>query len=243
MSPSPIRAQSVKKKKNVPNPAWMDLQGSIGRALSIQSGQSSQTFSRQSEGLATRRHFHTPKPDAAQSETWLVALPVSYMASWAGLGHSNRPNFPDLQPSVWRSGYARLLRGELLSVSTWGTGDAPGFLPSPPAHVIGGNVWFSPRAIRSCTNYKPGPHISPCGLPHPISGCQGLSFVVDDVTPPDHLDIPTQVCPLDCNTLLPLSQFFHEWKHLPGVLPCVLQFGYTLKFGRKPQPSMGCTWL
>ncbi len=54
------------------------------------------------------RHFHAPKHDAAQNETWLVALPVSLMASWAGLGHSKRPKFPDVQQSAWRSGYARL---------------------------------------------------------------------------------------------------------------------------------------
>ncbi len=30
------------------------------------------------------------------------------MASWAGLGQWNLPSIPDLQPSVWRSGYARL---------------------------------------------------------------------------------------------------------------------------------------
>ncbi len=30
------------------------------------------------------------------------------MASWAGLGHSKKPRFPNLLPSVWRSGYARL---------------------------------------------------------------------------------------------------------------------------------------
>jgi len=26
-----------------------------------------------------------------QNETWLVALPVNHMASWAGLGHSEQP--------------------------------------------------------------------------------------------------------------------------------------------------------
>ncbi len=59
-------------------------------------------------GLLLWRHFHAPKHDAAQNETWLVALPVSHVASWAGLGHSKRPKLPDLQLSVWRSGYARL---------------------------------------------------------------------------------------------------------------------------------------
>ncbi len=242
MSPSPIRAQSVKKKKR-PEPGLNGLAGLYWAGLVHSKRPKFPDLQPSVWRSGYAATFPHPKTWCGTKRNVIGCFTCQYMASWAGLGHSNRPNFPDLQPSVWRSGYARLLRGELLSVSTWGTGDAPGFLPSPPAHVIGGNVWFSPRAIRSCTNYKPGPHISPCGLPHPISGCQGLSFVVDDVTPPDHLDIPTQVCPLDCNTLLPLSQFFHEWKHLPGVLPCVLQFGYTLKFGRKPQPSMGCTWL
>ncbi len=51
-------------------------------------------------------HFHAPKQDATQNETWLVALPVSHVASWARHGHSKQPRFPDLLPSVWRSSYA-----------------------------------------------------------------------------------------------------------------------------------------
>jgi len=33
-------------------------------------------------GLLLWRHFHAPKHDMKQNETWLVALPVSHMASW-----------------------------------------------------------------------------------------------------------------------------------------------------------------
>ncbi len=51
-------------------------------------------------GLLLWWHFHAPKRDAAQNETWLVALPVIHMASWAGLGYSKQPKFPDLQPLV-----------------------------------------------------------------------------------------------------------------------------------------------
>ncbi len=54
-----------------------------------------------------------PKHDAAQNKKWSVALTVSHMASWADLGHSKRPRFPDLLPSVWRSGHARLTRIKL----------------------------------------------------------------------------------------------------------------------------------
>ncbi len=46
-------------------------------------------------GLLLWWHFHAHKHDAAQNETWLVALPVSHMASWLGLGQSNRSKFPD----------------------------------------------------------------------------------------------------------------------------------------------------
>ncbi len=59
-------------------------------------------------GLLLWRHFHAPKHEAAQNETWLVASPVSHMPSWAVLGHSKQLRFPDLLPSVRRSGYARL---------------------------------------------------------------------------------------------------------------------------------------
>ncbi len=52
------------------------------------------------------RHFHVPKRDAERNELWLVVWHV-LMASWAGLGQWKLPWFPDLQPSVWRSGYAR----------------------------------------------------------------------------------------------------------------------------------------
>ncbi len=54
------------------------------------------------------RQTPSRKKKAVMFTTWLVALPVSQMASWAGLSHSMRTKFPDLQPSVWRSGYARL---------------------------------------------------------------------------------------------------------------------------------------
>ncbi len=68
-------------------------------------------------GLLLWRHYHAPKHDAPQNETWLVALTVSQKASWAGLGHSKRTKFPDLQPSAWRSGYARLGLEQLELVS------------------------------------------------------------------------------------------------------------------------------
>ncbi len=53
-------------------------------------------------------HFHAHKHDAAQNKAWLVALLVSHMASWVVLGHSKRPRFSDLLPSVWSFGYMRL---------------------------------------------------------------------------------------------------------------------------------------
>ncbi len=53
-------------------------------------------------------HFHAHKHDAAQNKAWLVALLVSHMTSWVVLGHSKRPRFSDLLPSVWSFGYMRL---------------------------------------------------------------------------------------------------------------------------------------
>ncbi len=53
-------------------------------------------------------HFHAQKRDAERNELWLVVLHVGQTASWAGLGQWKLPSTPDLQPSVWSSGYARL---------------------------------------------------------------------------------------------------------------------------------------
>ncbi len=61
------------------------------------------------ECLLSWRHFHAPKRDAERNELWLVVWHVGQTASWVGLGQWNLPYIPDLQPSVWRSGYARLL--------------------------------------------------------------------------------------------------------------------------------------
>ncbi len=56
---------------------------------------------------------------------------------------------------------------------------------------------------------------------------------------PGLLDIPSQVCLPQHDTLLPLSHFIHEWECLPGVSLWVLRTvwpGYTLQFGRNPPP-------
>ncbi len=42
---------------------------------------------------------------------WLVVWHDGQMASWAGLGQWKRTSIPDLQSSVWRSGYASLRHG------------------------------------------------------------------------------------------------------------------------------------
>ncbi len=60
------------------------------------------------------------------------------MASWAGLVHSKQPKFPDLLPSVWRSGYARLLR---YSVSQPGTS----LLGWKVVMIIGAHCWGQSR--------------------------------------------------------------------------------------------------
>ncbi len=65
-------------------------------------------------GLLLWRHFHAPKRDTERNELWLVVWHVAQTASWAGLGQWKLPYIPDLQPSVWRSGYARLGVDDLL---------------------------------------------------------------------------------------------------------------------------------
>ncbi len=70
------------------------------------------------ESLKYIREFHTlcycgnishaPKQDAERNELWLVVWHVGQTASWAGLDHWRLSSIPDLQPSVWRSGYERL---------------------------------------------------------------------------------------------------------------------------------------
>ncbi len=59
-------------------------------------------------GLLLWRHFHALKCDAERNKLWLVVWHVSQTASWAGLGQWKLPWIPDLEPSVWRSGYVRL---------------------------------------------------------------------------------------------------------------------------------------
>ncbi len=59
-------------------------------------------------GLLLWQHFHAPKRDTELNEQWLVVWHVGETASWAGLGQQKLPWIPDLQPSVWRSGYTSL---------------------------------------------------------------------------------------------------------------------------------------
>ncbi len=65
------------------------------------------------ESLKYVREIYTPVCYYGEISThWNVTLNemnyVGQTASWAGLGQWNLPSIPDLQPSVWRSGYARL---------------------------------------------------------------------------------------------------------------------------------------
>ncbi len=59
-------------------------------------------------GLLLWWHFYTPKRDAERNKLWLVIWHVGQTALWAGLDQWRLSSIPDLQPSVWRSGYARL---------------------------------------------------------------------------------------------------------------------------------------
>ncbi len=65
------------------------------------------------ESLKYVREFHTPvcycgDISTHRNEPWLVVWHVGQTASWASIGQWKLPYIPDLQPSVWKSGYARL---------------------------------------------------------------------------------------------------------------------------------------
>ncbi len=70
-------------------------------------------------GLLLWRHLHAPKRDAERNELWLVVWHVGQTASWVGLSQWKLPYIPDLQPSVWRSGYARLYENSQTTVTQY----------------------------------------------------------------------------------------------------------------------------
>ncbi len=52
-------------------------------------------------GLLLWGNFHAPKHDTAQNKTWLVALPVSHMASSLGRGLAKVPKPSAISLKVW----------------------------------------------------------------------------------------------------------------------------------------------
>ncbi len=85
------------------------------------------------------RHFHALKRDAERNQLWLVVWHVSQTASWVGLDQWMQPY---IQPSVWRSGYARLhmawppnaLNSPSNCNSSW-TAEKPGHRDHPSLHT------------------------------------------------------------------------------------------------------------
>jgi hypothetical protein len=116
-------------------------------------------------------------------------------------------------------------------------GDASCFLPSLPVHVtpanrfLGGTVRFPLEQADPVTSIQ---------VVVPPSTCQDAKRSPPRSTAPPHgnqRDTLPQVCPLHCNTPLPLSHFVQEWERLPGVSPWILRtvrLGYTLQFCRNP---------
>ncbi len=118
-------------------------------------------------------------------------------------------------------------------------GNTLGFLPLPPlllspaAHVVGDVCGYLPEPEDPVPVTDQALTSVPVGFLIPHQDARGSPSWWMMLSPRDNLS--TQLCPLDCNTLLSLSQLFHEWKGLPGVSPWVLrtvQFCYTLQFCR-----------
>ncbi len=59
--------------------------------------------------VMAKLHFLSAITPVYSVTWWHFRKHVRQTASWAGLGQWKLPSIPDLQPSVWRSGYARLL--------------------------------------------------------------------------------------------------------------------------------------
>ncbi len=116
----------------------------------------------------------------------------------------------------------------------WQLGDALGLppLPSvllPPADCM---IRDTIGSLLQRTSFSPVLHSS-------SSQTRGFPSWWRASLLPGLLDTPSQVCPPQHDTLLPLSHFIHEWEHLPGVslwVLCTVQSGYTLQFGRNPPP-------
>ncbi len=124
--------------------------------------------------------------------------------------------------------------------SVWQLGDASVFPPlqsvlSLPAGRMLGDTASS---LLQCTDPVPATRqssTSPSIIPN--KDAEGSPSWWRVPLLPGLLDTPSQVCLPLHDTLLPLSHFFHEWKHLPGVSLWVLRTirsSYTLQFGRNP---------
>ncbi len=127
------------------------------------------------------------------------------------------------------------------SSSVWQLGDASGLpplpsIPLPPAdHMIGDTLGY----LLQRTGPSPATFQSSASLSFiPNKDAGGFPSWWRTSPLPDLLDIPSQVCLPQHDTLLPLSHLFHEWERLPGVSLWVLRTvrsGYTLQFGRNPR--------
>ncbi len=124
--------------------------------------------------------------------------------------------------------------------SVWHLGDASVFPPlqsvlSPPAGRMLGDTAGS---LLQCADPVPATRQSSTSLYIiPNKDAEGSPSWWRVPLLPGLLDTPSQVCLPLHDTLLPLSHFFHEWKHLPGVSLWVrrtIRSGYTLQFGRNP---------
>ncbi len=126
------------------------------------------------------------------------------------------------------------------SSSVWQLRDASGLtplpsIPLPPAdHMIGDTLGY----LLQRTGPSPATFQSSASLSFiPNKDAGGFPSWWRTSPLPDLLDIPSQVCLPQHDTLLPLSHLFHEWESLPGVSLWVLRTvrsGYTLQFGRNP---------
>ncbi len=108
---TPSRKKKAAVFTNVTTKAYQDqLHAGFSKACEIFKvhGIESLKYVQEFHTLLLWRHFHAPKRDANEwNELWLVVWHVGQTASWAGLGQWKLPYIPDLQLSVWRSGYTR----------------------------------------------------------------------------------------------------------------------------------------
>ncbi len=175
------------------------------------------------------------------------------MASWAGLGHSKQPKFPTFS----HQSTVRLVRGDLPPpspaivqlhfLSTWGTGDAPGFLPSSPvplspaAHVIEDIYDSLPEPADPVSIINQALTSVPVGFLTPYQDAKGSHSWWMMLPPLDHLD--TVMSSRLQHSASSIAILLRMEASTRGIALGSLHSSVRLHSSIRPQPpaSMGCT--